>query len=166
MQKSLAGVFMVVLIVVGMTATAHAQLGVGIKIPPLILPQAFVSYQMSDNLLIEATATLSGLGAASALGAGAVAKLYFDPLDLGDIMLRPFAGAGANLTIVSVNVLGVSSTSLAIAANGLGGIEYSIPDSPFSIFAELGLGAFVSPAFGIWFHSGIGARFDFALGEE
>lgn len=165
MQKSLAGVFVVALIVVGMTATAHAQLGVGIKIPPLILPQAFVSYQMSENLLIEATATLSGLGVASALGAGAVAKLYFDPLELGDFMLKPFAGAGANLTIVSVNVLGVSSTTLAIAANGVGGIEYSIPDTPFSVFAELGLGAIVSPVFGVAFGGGIGARFDFAVGE-
>ncbi len=137
-----------------LAAPAQAQLGVGVKVPPLIPPHAFASLGLSEALRMEASVMLAGGG----FGANALLKLYLGELDLGGLALYPFAGAGG--AFFTGSVLGFSFS--VMSATALAGMEYRLPDTPFALFGELGASLWLSGA-GMGFGVGgsVGARFDF-----
>lgn len=93
MRRSIA-VAMFVMVMLAFSGVAQAQVGVGLKVPPLVLPNFFVSYWAGDNLLLEGAATLSVFGEASSISAGANAKLFFDAVQIAELAFWPYVGAG------------------------------------------------------------------------
>jgi len=162
MKNLVVSLLAVVVLVLSFQGAVQAQVGVGFKVPPLVLPNFFVSYMLDEHLMLEGAASLSVFGAASSISAGANAKLFFDAVEIADLSLKPFVGAGANLSLISVNVMGFGSTVMAIGVNGLAGMEYQIPDTSLNIFLELGVGISLQPV-GFGIGGAIGARYDFDL---
>lgn len=131
--------------------TASAQLGAGVKLSQTF--EAFVAYHASDHLLFEAGLPLGGLGGFYLiLAIDANAKLLFAPIEVAQVPLKPYLGAG--ITMASVfNVLVLSPHALA-------GVEYHLQDTAFSFFGELGAGVTLNPI-GIFLGATLGARYDF-----
>ena len=128
-------------------------------------------YTESSNLLaprtlLEAMAALHLSTGVSGISGGLVAKLYMDPWMLGEIALEPFLGAGAGVAIISVGLFGTTTTIFGVGVSGLGGLEYTFPDTPFSVFAEIGLSVSVLPSIGFGPLVDLGIRFDFPASVE
>lgn len=166
MRKFSAVLVVCALFCAGIGAEANAQLGVGAKVPPLVLPNLFLSYQLDERTLLEAMAALHLSTGVSGISGGLVAKLYMDPWMLGEIALEPFLGAGAGVAIVSVGLFGTTTTIFGVGVSGLGGLEYTFPDTPFSVFAEIGLSVSVLPSIGFGPLVDLGIRFDFPASVE
>lgn len=166
MKKFSAVLAVCALFCAGIGAEASAQLGVGAKVPPLIPPSVFLSYQLDERTLLEAMAALHLETGVSGVSGLLIAKLYMDPWMLGDIALEPFLGAGVQAAIISVALFGASTTVFGVGVGGLGGLEYSIPDTPFSVFAEVGLAVSILPSIGFSPLVDLGVRFDFSASVE
>ncbi|OGF55844.1 MAG: hypothetical protein A2Z21_00585 [Candidatus Fraserbacteria bacterium RBG_16_55_9] len=151
MRTFLVASVLAIAVVAMMAGTTSAQLGAGIKLSQTL--EAFVAYHAADNLMLEAGLPLGGLGGFFlVLAIDANAKLFFDPIEVAQVPLRPYLGAG--ITIASVfNVLVLSPHALA-------GVEYHLQDTSFSFFGELGAGVTLNPI-GIFLGATLGARYDF-----
>lgn len=166
MKKLLVAFAVCVMIGAAIAPQANAQLGVGVKVPPLVLPNLFLSYQLDEHTLLEAMAALHLSTGVSGISGGLVAKLYMDPWMLGEIALEPFLGAGAGVAIISVGLFGTTTTVFGVGVSGLGGLEYTFADTPFSVFAEIGLSVSVLPSIGFGALVDLGIRFDFPASVE
>lgn len=130
-------------------STAYAQLGMGIKLPST---QVFISNKLSDGTLIEIGASISALSN-SIISIGAAGKLYFDSVEIG-IMLQPCVGVGVVATVLN--------SAIFFSPLALAGVEYRLPESQLSFFAEVGVAlTFGTLGIGIAPGGQIGARFDF-----
>mgnify|MGYP002624606564 CR=1 FL=1 len=139
----------------------EAQLGVGAKVPPLIMPNFFVAYDLTDVQMIELMGTIQSVQFASSITVGATLKQFLNVLDIESVPLRPFLGGGATITLATVNVVGQSSSSMAIALSALAGVEYAIGDTSLSASLEFIPSVVLSPIFGFHIGGAIGVRFDF-----
>jgi hypothetical protein len=161
MKKLTVVAILVFSILVISSASSQAQLGAGVKIPPLVPPNVFVSYWISDSQLLEASASFQLAEFVSAISIAALVKYYIAPVDAGNVILTPFFGGGGAITFASVSALGTSTSSLGLAVFGLAGVELPIPNTPLFAFAELGLGVSILPVIGFAPFPGVGVRFEF-----
>lgn len=148
MQKRLIGGVLVILMVAVLASTVSAQLGVGVKISGLLEP--FIAYKMSERLMLEAGLPSVGLaGFFMVLAFNADVKLSFEPIEVAQVPLKPYLGAG----IITIQLPVVRAW--LFRPYGLAGVEYRLQDTPFSFFGELSLGLDLVPG------GAIGARFEF-----
>ena len=164
MKKILGSLIVFGLLIAVVATPVQAQFGVGVKIPPLILPQAFVSFWLGEDqtLLAELSGSLSIFGVGSAISVGGLGKLFFDAVNIADINFHPFVSAGAGVAIASFGVPGLgSSSTLLLSVNGGGGMEYRFDDMPLALSVEISIGLTVAPVFGVGAGGGIGARWEF-----
>jgi hypothetical protein len=149
-KKALVAVILIALIIstgVGMSKVLAQNLGVGIKIPL----QVFAIAKLTENLAIEAGLPL-GLGM-TGLAITSNVKIFFNPWDLAGIALKPFIGAGATIAVAGAGAGAV----FAMVPQGLGGLEFTIPNTTFNIFGEISVFAGVAQPLSV----SLGARFDF-----
>lgn len=141
-------VAVIVLVLLGLSCgIGLAQLGVGVKVPLAV----FAQLRLSPNLAVEAGLPLGAIGVG--LAVNTAAKLYFGALDLAGLLLEPFAGAGVTLFM---------DGGMATGLHALAGLEYTIPETPLSIFGELVLSYVSVMGFsGLGIGGDLGVRFDF-----
>jgi hypothetical protein len=101
-----------------------AQLGVGVKVPLAV----FAQLRLSPSFAVEVGLPLGVVGIG--LAVNATAKLYLSEINLAGLLSRPFAGAGFSLFLGRALVTGV---------HALVGLEFTVPQTPLSLFGELGL---------------------------
>jgi hypothetical protein len=164
-MKKLLGSFVAFGLLLAIVATpVQAQIGVGIKIPPLILPQVYVSFWLNEEatLLMELGGSLSIFGSASSISVAGMAKLFLDTMSIADINLHPFLSGGVGVAIASFSVPGLGgSSTLLLSGSGGGGMEYRLDDFPLALFVEASVGLTVVPIFAFGVGGAIGARFEF-----
>ncbi len=136
------------LALLGLTCSiGQAQLGVGAKIPLA----AFAQLWLSPSFAVEVGLPLGTIGVA--LAVNTTAKIYLGALNLGGLSLEPYAGAGLSV---------IMAGALATGFHALGGLEYTVPDTAFSLFGEIGLSYVEVLGFGAMGLGGaVGARLDF-----
>jgi hypothetical protein len=148
MHKFVKGALLAFL-VVGISGSAFAQMGAGLKIPAMEL---FVSDRIAENTQVEAGVSISALLNA-VIGIEVSGKRYFNPFDVG-IQLQPYAGLELNIAMLA--------GAIFFSPAALVGAEYHVGDTRFHIFAEVGLGiTFGSLGIGIAPGGQLGARYDF-----
>ena len=117
--------------------SAQAQLAVGVKGPPLMLPTLLASYMLSESQMLELDVLSQSSGQSSMLSAGVSDKLFLDPVEVLSLSITPFLGVGARFSLLSVHVLGQTSSITAISMNLLMGAEHRVQESPINVFGEL-----------------------------
>ena len=96
-------------------------------------------------------------------GAGvSFSGLYLWHQELGNTGLRSYYGFGGQITSRSYTLNNKQIPNTGIGGVGEAGVEYGIPDSPLTMFAELGLYIELVPAF-FYTHpqGGFGIRYNF-----
>lgn len=161
MKKAVVAGFLALAVLLIAVVPTQAQLGVGIKIPPLIPPSLFGAYWLAEDQLIEVSGGLQSVAGFSSISIGVNYKQYLSALDAGNVVLTPFLGGGAGITLASSNVLGQASSFMSIGVAALAGVELPFPSMPISMFAEFSPVVVITPVFGFAIGGSIGARFDF-----
>jgi len=141
-------VVVVLLVLLGATCSEGlAQLGVGVKFPLAL----FAQLGLSPDFALEVGLPLGAVGVG--LAVSATAKLYLSEINIAGLPSRPFAGAGVSLFLGRALVTGL---------HALAGLEMAIPQTPLSIFGELGLSYVSFLGFGgIGIAGDLGVRYDF-----
>lgn len=116
---------------------AQAQLMVGAKTPPLIPPTFLVSYMPSETQMLELDIAYQSSRQSSIWTVGVSGKLFLDPVEVVLLSIAPFLGVGVSIALISVHVLGQTSSIMAISVNVLIGAEHRISEFPVDIFAEI-----------------------------
>ena len=162
MKKFFVGGIVVLAVLTVGIFEAQAQMGVGVKVPPLVLPNVFVAFPLSENQLAELTGSIQLNQFVSAIMVGANLKQYFRDLFNNEaVPLTPFFGAGGTLTFASVSGVGSGASAMAIGAHGILGVEYGIPDTRLHAFLEFIPGIIITPVFGFGIGGAVGVRLDF-----
>ena len=139
--------------------SAQAQLGVGAKGPPLILPTFLASYMLSETQMLELDVLYQSSGQSSMLSAGVSGKLFLDPAEVLPFAITPFLGAGARFSLISVHVLRQSSSITAISVNVFMGAEHRVPESRVNVFGEFRYSISLSLS-GVGMGAALGLRLD------
>lgn len=108
--------------------------GAGLKILPLEL---FLFYKLEEAIGVEAGFVLIPMYTGTILGGGLglslIGKLYLDEVIIAKVSLKPFLGAGTYITPLS------GWQGYVTGLQGLGGAEYTVPDTRFKVFGEIAL---------------------------
>ena len=149
MHKFVKGAALAILVVGIASGTAFAQFGAGIKVPAMEL---FGSDRIAENTQVEAGVSIAALFNA-VIALEVAGKRYFNPFDVG-IQLQPYVGLELNIAMLA--------GAIYFSPAALVGAEYHLGESPFHIFAEVGLGVtFGSLGIGIAPGGQLGVRVDF-----
>ncbi|MGQ9477015.1 MAG: hypothetical protein ACUVRH_00750 [Candidatus Bipolaricaulia bacterium] len=118
------------------------KLGIGVKVPLVV----FAQLRLPGNLAVEAGLAGTGPGIFTA-------KLYTRAVELFELALRPFIGAGVAVVIFPWGIV----TGPFV----LSGLEYPLPKTPLSLFGEVGLAWESLAHSSIHLGTDLGMRLDF-----
>lgn len=116
----------------------------GITFEMDLAPATWVDFKAAWNF--------GGIGFAIALQ-GNFEYAFLNKLAINDLMLSPFVGAGAALTLYDGGV--------AVGARVPAGVVHRMRNIPIELFLELGLDVYLIPSFDIGVSGGLGARYRF-----
>ena len=107
---------------------AQPSLGVGIKIPL----QLYASMGITERMTFEMGVPLA-MGPNASLAAVGQLKVWILPLDIAGFETKPYIGLGGH---VGVETQGIE-TIIRLRFHAIGGIDFLIPNSSFTILSEV-----------------------------